>query len=182
MFEEEARPSDELEHDEHAADEVESDDSVAHVRRRPPVADWGGDELFNHPPRRRFARAGAASHARRPSASPITSHQLRRNADSGPAPARPGDRRADSIHEDGAWSASHGLGLDPRITIYEPDADLALRTDDARAARDRRRPRRSVDDHVGARPDRIAAWAFALGLMLILLAVGTADAAMVAIQ
>jgi hypothetical protein len=35
----------------------------------------------------------------------------------------------------------------------------------------RGRTRRSVDDHVGARPDRLAAWAFGLGVLLILIAV-----------
>ena len=43
-------------------------------------------------------------------------------------------------------------------------------------ARARRRPPRTVHDRVGARPERIAAWAFALGLLLILIAVATAHA------
>jgi hypothetical protein len=44
-------------------------------------------------------------------------------------------------------------------------------------ARARRRPPRTVHERVGARPERIAAWAFALGLLLILIAVATATAA-----
>jgi hypothetical protein len=44
-------------------------------------------------------------------------------------------------------------------------------------ARARRRPPRTVHERVGARPERIAAWAFALGLLLILIAVATAHAA-----
>jgi hypothetical protein len=39
----------------------------------------------------------------------------------------------------------------------------------------RRRPPRTVGERVGARPDRIAAWAFALGMLLILIAVVTAQ-------
>jgi hypothetical protein len=39
----------------------------------------------------------------------------------------------------------------------------------------RRRPSRSVHERVGPRPDRIAAWAFALGLLLILIAIATAN-------
>jgi hypothetical protein len=35
----------------------------------------------------------------------------------------------------------------------------------------RGRAGRSVNDRVGARPDRLAAWAFALGVLLILIAV-----------
>ena len=35
--------------------------------------------------------------------------------------------------------------------------------------------RRAVHERVGPRPDRIAAWAFALGLLLILIAIATAN-------
>jgi len=43
-------------------------------------------------------------------------------------------------------------------------------------SRGHRRPPRTVHERVGARPERIAAWAFALGLLLILIAVATAHA------
>jgi hypothetical protein len=43
--------------------------------------------------------------------------------------------------------------------------------------RPRRRPPRTVHERLGSRPERIAAWAFALGLLLILIAVATANAA-----
>jgi len=42
---------------------------------------------------------------------------------------------------------------------------------------DRRRPPRLSVERVGARPDRMALWALLMGLVLILVAVGTADAA-----
>jgi hypothetical protein len=45
---------------------------------------------------------------------------------------------------------------------------------------DRRRPPRRVIERVGPRPDRLALWALLMGLVLILVAVGTADAATVA--
>jgi len=38
-----------------------------------------------------------------------------------------------------------------------------------------RRPSRTVHERLGPRPDRIAAWAFALGILLILIAVATAN-------
>jgi hypothetical protein len=41
----------------------------------------------------------------------------------------------------------------------------------------RRRPPRTPADWIGARPERIVGWAFALGLLLILIAISTADAA-----
>jgi hypothetical protein len=40
---------------------------------------------------------------------------------------------------------------------------------------DRRRPPRRAFDRVGGRPDRVAMWALLMGLMLILVAIGTAD-------
>jgi hypothetical protein len=41
----------------------------------------------------------------------------------------------------------------------------------------RRRPARTPAEWVGPRPERIVGWAFALGLLLILIAISTADAA-----
>ena len=43
------------------------------------------------------------------------------------------------------------------------------------SAPSRRRPPRTVHERLGPRPDRIAAWAFALGLLLILIAIATAN-------
>jgi hypothetical protein len=40
---------------------------------------------------------------------------------------------------------------------------------------DRRRPSRRAFDRLGGRPDRVAMWALLMGLMLILVAIGTAD-------
>jgi hypothetical protein len=42
---------------------------------------------------------------------------------------------------------------------------------------ERRRPPRTPAEWIGPRPERIVAWAFALGLVLILIAITTADAA-----
>jgi hypothetical protein len=41
---------------------------------------------------------------------------------------------------------------------------------------DRRRPARRPIERVGARPDRVAMWALLMGLLLILVALGTSDA------
>ena len=45
---------------------------------------------------------------------------------------------------------------------------------------DRRRPMRAPSERIGSRPDRMALWALLMGIVLILAAVGTADAATVA--
>jgi hypothetical protein len=44
---------------------------------------------------------------------------------------------------------------------------------------ERRRPRRTPAEWIGSSPERIVAWAFLLGLLLILIAISTADAATV---
>ena len=181
MFDEDPRPAHELESDESAA-VPERDDHPGSERRRRPVADWGGDELFNHVPRRRFARTGAGAHARRPSPSPITSHQLRRNADSAlGAPLRDAESRAAGERGTSTLTSLHATVEPPLVTIYEPEVPTAAASpgsvERSYVARDRRRARRSVDERVGPRPDRIAALAFVLGLLLVLLAVATADAA-----
>jgi hypothetical protein len=44
---------------------------------------------------------------------------------------------------------------------------------------DRQRHTRTPAEWIGARPERIVGWAFALGLLLILIAISTADAAAV---
>jgi hypothetical protein len=41
---------------------------------------------------------------------------------------------------------------------------------------DRRRQQRRAIVRIGARPDRVAMWALLMGLLLILVAIGTADA------
>ena len=45
---------------------------------------------------------------------------------------------------------------------------------------DRRRPPRRPIERVGPRPDRLAMWALLMGIVLILVAVGTADASVLA--
>ena len=49
-----------------------------------------------------------------------------------------------------------------------------------RSELDRRRPPRRAIERVGPHPDRLALWALLMGLVLILVAVGTADAAVLA--
>jgi hypothetical protein len=103
--------------------------------------------------------------------------------------------------------AGHGPGVTADAIVRQWDADGASREWDAlmeppddrapngrrtkvitgrpdRAPRplslvpaERRRPPRTPAEWIGPRPDRIVAWAFVLGLLLILVAISTADAA-----
>lgn len=142
------------------------------------VSDWGGDELFVQMTRRRFQRATPTA-PRRPGAAPTSASN----------PRRGGDQLSPAA---GALSLNEAVdGSTPRVRPVHP-VDLvrpALLTviddDDVNGAgalapaSQRHRRSRTLDERVGPRPDRIAAWAFALGLLLILLAVATADAAAV---
>ena len=180
MTDEDPRGAHEPESDESASADPEREEYSGSQRRRRPVADWGGDDLFNHVPRRRFTRSGVGAHTRRPSASPITSHQLRRNADFAATGVNRGADTRDTESGVGTLGPVRAGTESPLITIYEPEARLTPAPAAAgSAARGRRRPR-SVDERVGPRPDRIAALAFMLGMLLVLLAVATADAATLA--
>ena len=70
--------------------------------------------------------------------------------------------------------APTGEGIPERRTVKiggRPEGSL----DASRYQRDRaRRPPRTAHERIGARPDRIAMWAFALGLLLIVIALLTA--------
>src|SRR5829696_5881919 len=63
-----------------------------------------------------------------------------------------------------------------RTTIITGNPDRAPRPL-ATVRAERRRPVRTPAEWVGAKPERIVAWAFVLGLLLIMIAVSTADAA-----
>ena len=98
---------------------------------------------------------------------------------------------ADSPWDSAAW------GDATRATVREWDAAYGERAPNGRRTKvitgrpdgaprplslvpaERRRPPRTPAEWVGAQPERIVAWAFALGLILILIAISTADAATV---
>lgn len=126
--------------------------------RRRPAPDWGADDLFDQVPRRRFSRTGEGAPARR------RSHETGPAVASAPRPApveeQPAARRAE--HEPAAVPAGRRT-----VTITgRPGPAFAPRT----AGPARSRGPRSVEERIGSRPDRIAAWAFALGVLLIVLA------------
>jgi len=69
---------------------------------------------------------------------------------------------------DGRWSDAPG-GRRTVVISGRPDGV-------ARPRPERYRPPRTVAERLGPRPERIVAWAFALGLLLIIIAIATADA------
>lgn len=132
--------------------------------------DWGGDELFTTTPRRRRFEREDRQRSRPVESWFVEDADLAALVD-GPAP--------DHLADEHALTAE----LEPaaprparRTVTVTGHPDAAVRTQRAVESR-RRRPAPSLDDRIGHRPDRIAAWAFALGLLLILIAVATANAA-----
>lgn len=73
-----------------------------------------------------------------------------------------------------------GTAIPPRRTIEIRGRTVPAPAVPRSGEIDRRRPPRPAAERVGARPDRIAMWALLMGILLILVAVGTADAAVLA--
>ena len=165
-------------------------------RRRRPVADWGvGDDVFEHMPRGRFARTTEGPPRERRFASRDAAE--RRSAPGADAPHGGADdgrrtivigRPEDVPSEIAAVTADRDLGEE------EPRAEEPFRSppgerrtvriagrpegslEASRFHRERaHRPARTAHERLGARPDRLAMWAFALGMLLILIALLTAS-------
>jgi len=162
--------------------DFEHDDRRHGGGRRRPVADWGADELFDRSPRRRrFLRQELGW-------SPAELDDGRRErADPGADP-----RRREPLARPQALPP---LDVDAEVAVLAARrADPAVAPSPAAGGRRtvriqgrpgegapvRRRPPRRPHERLGPRPDRVAAWAVLLGLLLVLIAVATADAATVA--
>jgi len=115
-------------------------------------------------------RDGAAPGPDRAIATPVpeVTESARAAAD---AVVRAAAESADEIHFESV--AARSAGRRTVVVTGRPEGEPPVRP----LRTERRRPPRTVAEHVGGRPDRIAAWAFGLGLTLILVAVTTADAA-----
>jgi len=129
------------------------------------------------PPRRTSGAAGAPRRAPEPALAPRRGRHAEydlapprhEHADAGSAP---GDDLAEQAPRRARIKGSATPG---RRTIeirgQAVPAPIVPRVVDA----ERRRPPRRAIERVGGRPDRVAMWALLMGLMLILVAIGTAD-------
>ena len=168
------------------------------------IADWGGDELFTRMPRPRRVDDAPAPRFQ-PSLIVLDAPADRRRAE--PAAEWAGDRdrrRVERVPAEAAHERAERLGIEVIEAPTLPDASLLAEPAhvgdgwDRTGARPtkvitgrpgdaprplpmtpaaRRRSTRTPAEFVGPRPERIMAWAFALGLLLILVAITTADAA-----
>jgi hypothetical protein len=131
--------------------------------RRRQADDWGIDESFPRVRGRRFSRAqGVASRTRRhpveqEQAAPLTEALGHEPAGAVQAPIVESDERR----------TIRILGRPGELSEIAPFVSTAAR----------HRPPRTVQERLAGDPTRIIAWAFMLGLLLILIAVATADAA-----
>jgi hypothetical protein len=167
--------------------------------RRRPAPDWGGDDLFSSTPRRRrrldpeqARRAAAERHRSRdvgehhlyavPSPEDVEwSHSGRfHRADDEVAVtvAEPPPAPEPVAGEAVPPAELAAAGADVEFTEIAPPAGRRTVTvtghPEPRVVRPRR-PTPTVDQRIGHRPDRIAGWAFALGMLLILIAILTAN-------
>jgi hypothetical protein len=159
-------------------------DSPQERRRTPPGEEWSGS--------RDRRRSGSADEAMRERADRLGISVV----ESGAAAESPGPDAADESPRAAAarqWEAEHASSsrwegtLEPpperapngrRTTLITGRPEGAPRPLSI-APPERRRPRRTPAEWIGSSPERIVAWAFLLGLLLILIAISTADAATV---
>jgi hypothetical protein len=149
--------------DEAPSEEFARREDALEARRRHDAV-WAGDEPFAEPVDELFAE---------PADPP--------SAEAGDAPASESFAAAAEAFEAGgrfaeeppALSEPDGIvrgGVEGRRTVK-----IGGRPADFYSPASRRRPSRTMHERLGPRPDRIAAWAFALGLLLILIAIATAS-------
>lgn len=162
-------------------------------RRRRPVADWGvGEDVFDRLPSRRFTRADRrAEHRDRPEGrrSEHDEHVRERRPVDTWADEPASQRRHDDDDDDAgrrrveSWLEPAGAGESRTIVIQtsapvveEPPARRTIVISghpDRLPVPRRSRPPRTAIDRIGTSPDRIMAYAVALGFLLILIAVLT---------
>ena len=169
------------------------------------LADWGGDELFTRMPRPRPVDDAPAPRFRpslvvsepppAPRRRPLT---LVEPADKREAAVR--ERRAARTADQAMRDRAERLGLsvvEPPSHRFDESGAMIEPEPSGRPTKvitgrpgesprplpvvraERRRPSRTPAEWIGPRPERIVGWAFALGLLLILIAITTADAATV---
>jgi hypothetical protein len=159
----------------------ETEDPRAARRRR--VADWGvGEELFDRmpSPRRRFngsepPRRDSHPRERRfePSQEEAPAAALDATAAELDAPARelaPAAREAAAPEAAPPRDAAPREAATPRGGVEGRRTVVIGRQSQSALPARRERPSRTVGERIGHRPDRIAAYAVALGLLLIVIA------------
>ena len=163
------------------------------------AADWGADEVFASVPRRRFRGEHNGTAPRRPAARRVSGPVVeddREAADraawlaeveaelaAAPPPAAgtvpapvavsspaldPAELTAGVQFDEPAWAGAKDPAGRRTVTITGRPGRSGVEARPPATAR--RRPARTVDERIGGRPDRVAGWAFGMGLVLIVVA------------
>ena len=163
------------------------------VQRDRVAADWGADEVFASVPRRRFRgdHHGVAAGGRRPQPRRVSGPAVEEDQDAAQRaawlaeveaelavaeapPAEPlrVDDLTDGVEfdEPAAWSEDPAEPAGRRTVTITGRPGQAVAAPARPLVAERRRPSRSVDERIGGRPDRVAGWAFGMGLLLIAVA------------
>jgi hypothetical protein len=153
-------------------------DAPRERRRTPPGEEWSGPRDRR---RRRSGDEAMRERADRLGLSVIEPDHADETPD--PAGESPGAAAARQWEAEHAYSWDGALEPPPerapngrRTTLITGRPDGAPRPLSL-VPPERRRPARTPAEWIGPRPERIVAWAFVLGLLLILIAISTADAA-----
>jgi hypothetical protein len=153
-------------------------------RRTPPGEEWSGARDRRRPQsaeqamRERAERLGLSVIEERGS-EPVEDAVREWDESPGSAAAREWEESRGSAAErawEGALEPPERAPNGRRTTVITGRPEGAPRPLSLARA-ERRRPQRTPAEWIGARPERIVAWAFVLGLLLILIAISTADAA-----
>jgi hypothetical protein len=152
------------------ADCYDHEQEPAPASRDREAPDWGGDELFTSTPgRRRFERPVRGEHV-------PGRFEPARLRDTAEHPVQRPAARLAAIQAQPSHPLELPPALDPGPTaLKRAPQPVGRRTVTITGHPDRlparRRPAPTLDERiVGSRPDRVAAYAFALGLVLILVA------------
>lgn len=128
-------------------------DHEEQTERRAP--DWGGDDLFTSiAPRRRFDRPAHPARLRETTEHPLPARHAAEPAAPAVREAEAEDRYLEPVPEGRRTVTITGRAGGSYHAVA-------------------RRPARSIDERIAHRPERIASWACAMGVLLILLAVIT---------
>ena len=162
-------------------------ESTSGARRRREAPDWGGDDLFTSTPRRRFRGEGRAARRRETLEHPLPPRRVSGYG----APKLDLGVVADVLAPEPQLD-DEVAPSPPVLTAVAPEPEVEAHVAIAEpppAGRKtvtitghpdpvpvRRRPAPTMDERlIGTRPERIAAYAFAMGLLLILIAFLTAQ-------
>ena len=170
--------------------DFEQDQASSGDARRREAPDWGGDDLFTGTPRRRrFERASRGEHpvarmrdtVEHPVQRRAAQHRRRPDVRNVLDLGEIGDLLSPPADADAEAAPATPLASARAETPERRPASVGRRTvtvtghPDAPALR--RRPAPTMDERlIGSRPERIAAYAFGMGLLLILIAILTANA------